>query len=145
MFIQVDKIFVKDVMLENNKFPIVNSRTLIKETIDQMNKFSIGIACVVSEDMVLKSVFCDGDIRRTIIKNQQSMSAFFVDDIIDHSIEDFKSVHETETLLEAVKLMGHLKVWDLPVIDSNYKLKGLLHLHPAILYLLDSSRNDYNI
>ena len=65
--------------------------------------------------------------------------------IIDHSIEDFKSVQETETLLEAVKLMGYLKVWDLPVIDSNYKLKGLLHLHPAILYLLDSSRNDSNI
>ena len=139
MFTQVNKIFVKDVMLENHKFPIVNSRTLIKETIDQMNKFSIGIACVVSEQMILKSVFCDGDIRRTIMKNQQSISAFFVDDVIDHSTEEFKSVHETESLLDAVKLMGNLKVWDLPVIDSNCTLKGLLHLHPAILYLLDST------
>ena len=139
MFTQVNKVLVKDVMLENNKFPIVNSRTLIKETIDQMNKYSIGIACVVSEQMILKSVFCDGDIRRTIMKNQQSFSAFFVDDVIDHSIKDFKSVNETELLIDAIKLMGNLKVWDLPVIDSNYKLQGLLHLHPSILYLLDST------
>ena len=138
MFTQVNKVLVKDVMLENNKFPIVNSRTLIKETIDQMNKYSIGIACVVSEQMILKSVFCDGDIRRTIMKNQQSFSAFFVDDVIDHSIKDFKSVNETELLIDAVKLMGNLKVWDLPIVDSNSVIKGLLHLHPAILYLIES-------
>ena len=138
MFTQSNKIIVKDVMLKNHKFPIVKSRTIIKETIDQMNKFSIGMACVVSEKMILKSVFCDGDIRRTIINNQQSISAFFVNDVIDHSVKEFKSVKETETLIEAVKLMGNLKVWDLPVVDSDFKLKGLLHLHPAILYLLDS-------
>ena len=140
MFTQVNNILVKDVMLDNQQFPIVNSRTLIKETIDQMNKFSIGIACVVNENMILKSVFCDGDIRRTIIKNQQSFSAFFVDDVIDHSITEFKSVYESESLLDAVKLMGNSKVWDLPVVDSNFQLKGLLHLHPAILYLLDAQK-----
>ena len=139
MFTQANKIIVKDVMLENHKFPIVKPRTIIKETIDQMNKFSIGIACVVTDQMILKGVFCDGDIRRVIINNQQSISAFFVNDVIDHSIEEFKSVKETETLIDAVRLMGNLKVWDLPVIDSNYTLKGLLHLHPAILYLLDST------
>ncbi len=141
MYTQIHKVLVKDVMLSKDKFPIVNSRTLIKETLDQMNKFSIGIACVVSEHMILKSVFCDGDIRRTIIKNQQSISAFFVDDVTDHSIRAFKSVHENETLFKAVTLMEKLKVWDLPVIDSDFKLKGLLHLHPAIKYLINSSKN----
>ena len=139
MFTQKNKILVKDVMLKNDKFPIVYSRNLIKATIDEMNRFSIGIACIVNDKMVLKGVFCDGDIRRTLINNQKSISAFFVDDIVDHSIQEYKSVHEMESLLEAVKLMGKLKVWDLPVIDSDRRLKGLLHLHPAISHLLDSS------
>ena len=139
MYTQNNKILVKDVMLSIDKFPIVSPKNLIKETIDEMNRLSIGIACIVEEGMILKGVFCDGDIRRTIINNQQSISAFFVDDVIDHITLEYKSVDEQESLIEAVKLMGHLKIWDLPIIDSNFKLKGLLHLHPAILHLLEYS------
>tara|TARA_B100000579_G_C22630532_1_gene756377 strand:+ start:390 stop:803 length:414 start_codon:yes stop_codon:yes gene_type:complete len=137
MSIQKNNILVKDVMLKNNEFPIVHQKSLIKETIDRMNNYSLGIACIVNEDMVLKAVFCDGDIRRTIINNQQTLSAFFVDDILEHSVKEYKSVNQNSTLLDAVLLMGKLKIWDLPVIDSDLRLKGLLHLHPAILCLLN--------
>ena len=144
MCIPKNNILVKDVMLEVGKFPIVQSRNLIIETIDKMNKFGIGIACVVNDEMILQAVFCDGDIRRTIMRNQQSISEFFVDDVLDHSVLDFKSIQENTTLVEAIKLMGHIKVWDLPIVDSNTVIKGLLHLHPAILYLLESlSKNDF--
>ncbi len=137
MSIRKNELVVRDVMLGNNQFPIVRERILIKETLDKMNEFSIGIACVVNDKMLLKAVFCDGDIRRTIISNQQTLSAFFVDDVFDHAVKDYKFVTENTTLIDAVKLMGKLKIWDLPVIDSNAKLKGLLHLHPAILSLLN--------
>ena len=138
MSIQKNELVVKDVMLENNQFPIVQERILIKETLDKMNEFSIGIACVVDEDMLLKAVFCDGDIRRTILNNQQTISAFFVDDALEYGVYDYKSVLEQTKLIDAVKLMEKFKVWDLPVIDSNQVLKGLLHLHPAVSYLLES-------
>tara|TARA_B100001250_G_C19775870_1_gene779507 strand:- start:1188 stop:1601 length:414 start_codon:yes stop_codon:yes gene_type:complete len=137
MSIQKNELVVKDVMLENHQFPIVRERILIKETLDKMNEYSIGIACIVDDNMTLKAVFCDGDIRRTIISNQQTLSAFFVDDVFDHAVTDYKFVTENTTLLDAVKLMGKSKIWDLPVIDSSFKLKGLLHLHPAILSLLN--------
>ena len=132
-------ILVKDVMLKTDKFPIVYPRNLIIETIEQMNKFGLGIACVVNEKMILKAVFCDGDIRRTLVNKQQSLSSFFIDDILDYSIINYKSVKENTTLYDAVKLMGDLQIWDLPIVDSSSVIKGLLHLHPAILYLLESS------
>ena len=140
-----DSILVKDVMLKTDKFPIVHPRNLIIETIEEMNKFGIGIACVVNENLILQAVFCDGDIRRTIVNNQQSISAFFIDDVLDYSVINFKSVKEDTTLFDAIKLMGDLQVWDLPIVDSNSVIKGLLHLHPAILYLLESSiKNNYS-
>ena len=140
-----DSILVKDVMLKTGKFPIVHPRNLIIETIEEMNKFGIGIACVVNENLILQAVFCDGDIRRTIVNNQQSISAFFIDDVLDYSVINFKSVKEDTTLFDAIKLMGDLQVWDLPIVDSNSVIKGLLHLHPAILYLLESSiKNNYS-
>ncbi len=139
MSILKNNILVKDVMLQVGNFPIVRPSNLIIETIEEMNKFGIGIACVVNEEMILKAVFCDGDIRRTIISNQKSISEFFIDDVLDHSVLTFKSVKEDTTLFDAIKLMGTIKVWDLPIVDSNSVIKGLLHLHPAILYLLESS------
>ncbi len=137
MSTQKAEILVKDVMLSNEEFPIVYQHNLIKEAIDKMNFYRIGIACIVKqENMLLQGVFCDGDIRRTIINNQQSLSAFFVDDVLDHAIKNYKFVDENSTLLKAVKLMTIFKIWDLPVITPDLELKGLLHLHPAILRLL---------
>ena len=143
MSISKNNILVKDVMLQVGKFPIVRPENLIIETIEEMNKFGIGSACVVAEKMILKAVFCDGDVRRTIINNQQSISAFFVEDVLDHSTLDYKSVTEDTSLFEAIKFMGNIKIWDLPIVDSDSVNKGLLHLHPAILYLLERSlKND---
>jgi arabinose-5-phosphate isomerase len=34
--------------------------------------------------------------------------------------------------------MGEKKIWDLPVLDSNNRLVGLLHLHPAIEKLINA-------
>ena len=105
--------------------------------IDKMNYFRIGMACIVSEERILKAVFSDGDLRRTLINNQQTLSSFFIDDIIDYAIKDYKFVNESTTLLKAVNLMGELKIWDLPVVNSKLELKGLLHLHPAVLSLIN--------
>ena len=38
---------------------------------------------------------------------------------------------------KAVKLMGDKQIWDLPVIDNEKRLVGLLHLHPAIKKLIE--------
>ena len=32
--------------------------------------------------------------------------------------------------------MEELNIWDLPVVDDEKNLKGLLHLHPALKTLL---------
>ena len=138
MSIVKNSILVKDVMLKIGEFPIMRSENLIIETIEEMNKYKTGIVCVVDENMTLKGVFCDGDIRRTLISNQQSISEFFIDDVLDHSVLDFKSVQEDTTLLDAIKLMNDLQIRDLPIIDSNSIIKGLLHLQLAIFYLLET-------
>ena len=61
-----------------------------------------------------------------------------MDDALEYRINNFKSVTEQPKLIDAVKLMGKFKIWDLPVIDSNKVLKGLIPLHPAVSYLLES-------
>ena len=38
---------------------------------------------------------------------------------------------------DVVDLMGKKQIWDLPVVDIENKLVGLLHLHPAVKKILN--------
>lgn len=131
-----EKILVKEVMMKYGSFPIVNQKELLKETIIEMCDFGLGIACIVNSQKELKGVFTDGDIRRLILKVQKPMAALFVDDVQDYSTKKYSSVSPNTSLKEAILIMEKSNIWDLPVVDDNKKLKGLLHLHPALKKLL---------
>ena len=71
-----------------------------------------------------------------LLKVQKPFSAFFVDDALVHAIKSPVSIQAKDTLVDAVALMEERQVWDLPVVNAENKLEGLLHLHPAVKALL---------
>jgi CBS domain-containing protein len=129
---------VRDVMLSLDRFPVIGTRTLLKEALDGMNRHRLGIACIVGENNQLLGILTDGDIRRMLLKVQKPFSAFFADDALEHAITSPLQVGPADTLLQAVRLMDDKRVWDLPVVDEHGTLAGLLHLHPAVEALLQA-------
>jgi arabinose-5-phosphate isomerase len=75
------------------------------------------------------------------LKIQKPLSAFFIDDCIDHAILSPIVANSEFTLETAVEIMRNKQIWDLPVIDNNNKLVGLLHLHPVVEALLNEITN----
>ena len=136
MSTQIEEILVKDVMMNRDSFPVVNDKELLRETIIEMCNYKIGVACVVNTKNQLKGVFTDGDIRRLILKVQKPIAALFVDDVQDYCTKIFSSIKPDTSLKNAIILMEELNIWDLPVVDDENNLKGLLHLHPALKKLL---------
>ncbi len=137
MSTQIENLTVKEVMLSCDKFPVVNQKELLRETIIEMCNFGLGIACIVNTDYELKGVFTDGDIRRLILKVQKPIAALYVDDVIDYSTKEYISIMPETSLKNAVLIMEKLNIWDLPVVNEQKYLEGLLHLHPALKKLLD--------
>ena len=137
MSIQIENLTVQEVMLSCDKFPVVNQKELLRETIIEMCNFGLGIACIVNTDYKLKGVFTDGDIRRLILKVQKPIAALYVDDVIDYSTREYISIMPETSLKNAVLIMEKLNIWDLPVVNEQKYLEGLLHLHPALKKLLD--------
>lgn len=127
---------VRDVMLQPGKFPAIGARVILKEALEEMGEFRLGIACIVDDDQHLLGILTDGDIRRKLLKVQKPFSAFFVDDALDHAIKSPLTTKPTDTLIAAVEAMERKLVWDLPVVDDRGTLVGLLHLHPAVQALL---------
>lgn len=130
------KILVKEIMLNLNQFPIVDQDELFRESIEEMNKFGLGIACIVDSNNKLKGILTDGDIRRLILRVQKPLAALFVDETFNYSTTKFTSLNELTHLNEAVTIMERHKIWDIPITDKNGTLKGLLHLHPALKFVL---------
>lgn len=140
MSTQKNEMLVGDVMLCPDRFPVIRERALLKDALDEMSLHRIGIACIVDEAHRLQGVLTDGDLRRMLLRVQKPFSAFFADDALEHAITSPLNVAPEDTLLSAVRLMDQKRVWDLPVVDGDGKLLGLLHLHPAVEALLNTTK-----
>jgi arabinose-5-phosphate isomerase len=127
---------VGDVLLPLDRIPVVKPTTLLKTTLEAMARFHLGVAAIVDEDGKLLGIFTDGDIRRMLLRDQKPFPALFADDIIVHATRRPTVVGPDEKLAHAIAVMEDKGIWDLPVVDSDGRLKGLLHLHPAIKAVL---------
>lgn len=129
---------VSDVMMGLGRVPVIKEDVILKEALEEMGRTRLGIVCIVDADNKLLGILTDGDIRRKLLKVQKPFSAFFVDDALDHAIRAPMTIKPGDTLVHAVDVMEQKQIWDLPVVDDNGLLVGLLHLHPAVQALLES-------
>ena len=128
---------VKDVMIPVGKFPIIKKTTILKEALTEMGEANLGLVCIVNKNKELIGLITDGDLRRKLLKVQKPFSSFFVDDALIHAKKNPITCSPDDELKKIVNLMGEKQIWDLPVVDKNKKLVGLLHLHPAVKKLID--------
>ncbi|MDC1280905.1 CBS domain-containing protein [bacterium] len=133
-----DHVSVNNVMLNLNEFPIIQKRAILKDSLEQMSLFKLGIACVVEENETFVGLITDGDIRRILLSIQKPLSALFMEDVLDHIAESPTVITPEMSLSDATKIMGLKRIWDLPVVSENKKLVGLFHLHRALEFLFSS-------
>lgn len=133
-----DSRHVSDVALGLDQFPVLRPNDLLKTALEQMTAKRLGIVCLTDEAGILQGVFTDGDIRRHLLTVQRPFAAFFSDDIIDHAQRKPTTVTGDSSLREALDVMARLRIWDLPVVDAQGRLIGLLHLHPLVEAVLDT-------
>ncbi len=123
---------VRDVMIAMDSFPVVKKDTILKEAIETMGLSNLGIISVVDNNDTLLGVITDGDLRRKLLKVQKPLSFFLIDDVIDHCIKEPLTILLEIKLTDALKIMEDNEIWDLPVINENNKLIGMLHLHQVV-------------
>ena len=131
-----NQMLVSEVMMPLDKMAVIGETVIMKEALEEMGRSHLGIACIVDDKNKLLGILTDGDIRRKLLKVQKPFSALLVDDALDHAIRLPMTTHPDMTLKDAIVVMGEKKIWDIPVVNSQGMLVGLLHLHPAVQALL---------
>ena len=106
----LDNITVGDVMLKLEDTPKTGAKTLLKEALELMDKYRLGITCITSDKSELIGVVTDGDIRRLLNSLQKPIAALMNDDIVIHANQSPLTVLPSTPLIEALSLMGNHRI-----------------------------------
>lgn len=112
---------VKDYMTSDN-LPIVTRESKISDTLLQISRTKMGIAVVVENEEIL-GVVTDGDIRRTMQRDQDRFFQLTVKDLMNDSP---KTIKEDAKLSHAEEIMRQHNIKSLIVVNDENKLVGVI-------------------
>ena len=136
-----NNLIVREVMLKMGDFPIAKASDCLKDSIDLMDSFRLGIVCITDESKSLFGIITDGDLRRNLSTVQKPLASYFLDDVSKYCKKSATTIFEDESLIKALEIMEVKGIWDLPVLNNKNELSGLLHLHNAIKKIINLNNN----
>ena len=125
----LNNLIIKNFMIKLEDSPTVHSSQILKEVIDQMDNYNLGIVCIIDDDNNLKGVITDGDLRRVLNSSSKDRD-------LNKLIRNYPLViNENMSASKALAIMNDKKITSLLVVsdkDKNKKdkvLKGIIHIH----------------
>ncbi len=113
---------VKDIMRKGKLVPKVLPQTKIKDALIVMTSTKLGATTVVDKKGKLIGYFTDGDLRRYSQKVQNLLNC----EIKNFMTKNPKVVFPDELVIHAKELMKKYNCDNLPVVDENYKVIGII-------------------
>jgi len=121
-------LLAKDIMVKNEKMPMINYKKDFKDALREMNKKKLGIVVIV-KNKIIKGIVTDGDLRRELKNNSLSQ------DLNKFTTKIPLVVSENMPAAKALALCNEKKITSLLVVSEkdlkkkNKKLKGIIHIH----------------
>lgn len=119
---------VKDLMITGDKRPIISDNISFTDAIKTISEYKLGMAMIVDDNGVLSGVLTDGDIRRTIIKYNNT-SELTVNTVMTTNP---KRITEDAYAASALNLMEKYSITALAVVDEGNKPVGVIHVHDLL-------------
>jgi arabinose-5-phosphate isomerase len=123
---------VKDLMLTGDRVPLCQPQDRLGDILVELSNKRCGCILIADDQLKLLGIFTDGDLRRTLQKMGGQVLESRVQDVMNPNPS---SIGPDILAWEAMKLMEAdytRRIMMLPVIDSNRKILGLIHLHDII-------------
>lgn len=123
---------VKDLMLVGATVPICHPEDKLVDILVELSNKRSGCVLIVNDAWILQGIFTDGDLRRALIKEGSKVLEFSMNQVMTQAV---KVIEPNKLAREAMELMESDQtnaITCMPVIDSTYKVLGLIRLHDII-------------
>jgi arabinose-5-phosphate isomerase len=121
---------VEEVMRGLDQCAVVLANLSVSEALEQVNRVPgrPGAACITDESGRLVGIFTDGDLRRRVARD----TAFLAAPISAVMTRSPKSIRRDSLALEAAAILEKHKIDELPVVDSDGRLCGILDVQDLL-------------
>ncbi len=122
---------VEELMRTGDRNPAVETGSTVLDAITTMTRTPgrPGATSVVSATGALEGFFTDGDVRRLIERGVQDARTIAIDEVMTR---DPRSISPDTFALEALAIMHQHRVDQMPVVDPDRKLRGLLDVQDLL-------------
>lgn len=110
------------------RIPLVKPNASMKEMIAVMTSKKLGCVVTVDDDGKLAGIFTDGDLRR-MTEHQKEFFKLTADEVM---IKKPKHIESKAVLDRALALMEKHSITQLPTVDDDGRLEGIIHLHDIL-------------
>jgi len=118
----------KDIMLTGDAIPVVTEKTDMAVALEILDNRNLGVVLIKKPDNTLSGIITDGDVRRMLVAKvdvfEKTADALMIENPI--------SIDEKAPLYDALNIMETHQITVLPVIDTEGKITGVLHLHDIL-------------
>ncbi len=116
---------VESLMHSGDAVPRVKASTKMPDVIYEMSRKKLGLTTVVEGDRLL-GVISDGDLRRLLERRGKDTLDLTAQDCMTRAP---KTIGPQEFAATALAQMEEMKITSLVVVDSDQRVRGILHLH----------------
>lgn len=119
---------VSDIMHTGERIPAVKEGTLMRDALLEMSRKGLGMTTIVDDRGVLKGLFTDGDLRRSLDKGID-IHKVTIDELMTRKC---RTIHQEMLAAEALNIMEEAKINGLVVIDEEQRVIGALNTHDLL-------------
>jgi arabinose-5-phosphate isomerase len=113
---------VEDIMRRGAHFPKVRETMAVKNVLLAITQSRCGSACVLNKNGHLVGIFTDGDLRRHLETDTQLLDR----KVVEVMTKNPATISRDKLAVEALQVLQDKKIDELPVVDGQNKLVGLL-------------------
>lgn len=119
---------VQDIMLTGEVVPVAAKGIPLENALAVMDEKKLGVIFITDGDDRLVGIITDGDVRRMLVNK----AVAYEKPVESVMTENPKSVFPKMPLYEALNIMETHQITVLPVIETDQRVMGALHLHDIL-------------
>ncbi len=123
-------VHVSELHHSGDEIPLVGPQATLAEMLVEMTGKRLGCVLMKDDDGKVAGIFTDGDLRRLSEKTKDAeLLALKAADVM---IRTSKWIHRDAVLDKALAMMEKHAITQLPTVDDDDRLTGIIHLHDIL-------------
>lgn len=119
---------IKEIMHPLSDFPVLSPKATVQDLLQVFNEREEGLVLVFNEEKTLAGIITDRELKRGNLGSPH----FLEQKVADLMITELPALEENTSIGEAWRLFGEKKLFAMPVVDKEKKLKGMITLQDLL-------------